>query len=66
MIVGNDSNSYKSTATTDERYQGATGGKQFKTYGDEDGEMMHSPRNTDIDILIRNCKRRTLTDSRHK
>ncbi|CAF1394899.1 unnamed protein product [Adineta steineri] len=61
----NSDNSYKSTATTNEQYQGASGGKQYKTYIDVDSDMMHNPTNTDIDILIKNCKRRKLANSRH-
>ncbi len=65
MFLENDSNSYKSTTTTDDRYQGASGGKQYKTYN-VDSDMMHNPTNTDIEILIKNCKRRNLANSRDK
>lgn len=65
MFLENDSNSYKSTTTTDDWDQGASSGKQYKTYN-VDSDMMHNPTNTDIDILIRNCKRRNLASSRDK
>lgn len=66
IITENDTLSYKSTNNSAEAYQGATGGKHFTTYADADNEMMHNSMNTDIDILIRNCKMRNLPNHRYK
>ncbi|CAF1278876.1 unnamed protein product [Rotaria sordida] len=62
----NDTSSYKSTNNTTKAYQGATGGKHFTTYADTDNEMMHNSTNTNIDILISNCKMRNLANHRYK
>jgi len=62
----NDTSSYKSNNNSAEVYQGATGGKHFTTGAEADNEMMHNSMNTDIDILIRNCKMRNLTNNRYK
>jgi hypothetical protein len=66
MILENDASSYKSTTASAEGYQDASGGKHNKTYANIDTEIMHNPTNTDIDILIRNCKRQNLTNDRYK
>ncbi|CAF0887824.1 unnamed protein product [Adineta steineri] len=57
--------SYKSTATTNEQCQDASGGDQYEAYNVVDSKRMHNPSNTDIDILIRNCQERNLTNSHH-
>jgi len=62
----NDTSSYKSNNNSSEAYQGATGGKHFTTGAEADNEMMHNSMNTDIDILIRNCKMRNLMNNRYK
>ncbi len=66
IIPENDTQSYKATTTGAEGYQGASGGQHYQTYVDTDNEMMHNSMNTNIDILIGNCKRRNLANDRYK
>ncbi|UJR08753.1 hypothetical protein I4U23_013010 [Adineta vaga] len=61
----NDAYSNKSNAAANELYQDVSASKQHKSYTDVNSHMMHNSSNTDIDILIRNCQRRKLANSRH-
>jgi Fe-S cluster assembly scaffold protein SufB len=62
MILENDPDAYASVTTTVQAYQGASGGKHANTYN----HMMHNQKNTDINILMRNCNMRNLANSRYK
>ena len=66
IILESDTYSYKPTTNIAEGHQGASGGTHLKAYADTNNEMMHTSMNTNLDILIRNCKKRNLAKSRHK
>ncbi|CAF4569045.1 unnamed protein product [Rotaria socialis] len=59
-------NSYKSTNTTAEVYHGASGGKYHQSYINKNTGIMHNHLNTDVDILVQNCKKKNMTNDRYK
>ncbi|UJR18313.1 hypothetical protein I4U23_005215 [Adineta vaga] len=59
-----ETNSHKMLSATSNMYQGSSSSQYDETPNETDYEMMHNRMNTNIDILIRNCKIRNLADSR--
>ncbi|CAF0829696.1 unnamed protein product [Adineta steineri] len=59
----NNTSGYGASASA-QANQSAHGYKHAKSHAYTDNEMMHNSRNTDIDILLKNCQMRNLINSR--
>ncbi|UJR11533.1 hypothetical protein I4U23_015714 [Adineta vaga] len=59
----NNTTAYGTTGSAQAK-QGAYEQKYAKSHTYEHNEMMHNPRNTDIEILMRNCQMQKLSNSR--
>ena len=66
ILLENDTASYQSSSTIAKGYQEASSNQYYQNDIDTDNGMMHNRMNTNLDILIKNCKMGNLADSRNK
>ncbi|CAF1275883.1 unnamed protein product, partial [Rotaria sordida] len=63
--LSTNDNFYGSSNVTAKAHHGATASSYTQPYADPSDDMMHNRMNTDIDILIRNCKKKNLASARN-
>ena len=66
MLLEPGANSNNPAPTIPETYQEVNDDRHFKIDMEVENGMMHNPRNTNIEILINNCRMRKLENSPDK